>query len=439
MDPEISPPSLKRRKVAPRTLDLSLRPKQGQTSSSNDEHKYLLPATPLLSPKKSQDSLRQMESFSLNSEVGDENVPNSPDKEPKPNHDDALRVYSWNVNGIAPLLQPRLSNYFSKKRTQTGSPVAPEMTSFETPLRSFLRRHTWPHILCLQEVKISEIDTRMQSLVRRAVNPKEDRCEEEPTYVVYFTLPRCTHDAGDFRRRLYGVCSIIRSDLYFKHVTKVRDVDWDSEGRVSVIEIHGDDMSDSAREKLIIYNIYAVNGTDHPYRDPHTGAPNGTRHRRKLLVHAFLMNECIEMESRGFRVIIIGDLNVAPSQLDGHPDLRTDPHQHVLNREDFNRRFLGGTDDMFDGVDVWRHMRGDERKYTYHPRWKHWGTSCDRVDLVIASTTMVKRGDVIGTEIWDSEKERGPSDHVPLSVDIRFEHDPCETMENEDPGDSQTK
>lgn len=71
-------------------------------------------------------------------------------------------------------------------------------------------------------------------------------------------------------------------------------------------------------------------------------------------------------------------------------------------------------------MDVFRYLRGEERRYTYFPRGVEWGASCDRVDLAVASREMVEDDEIVGVEIWDSVVERGPSDHVPISVDIRL-------------------
>jgi exonuclease III len=79
-----------------------------------------------------------------------------------------------------------------------------------------------------------------------------------------------------------------------------------------------------------------------------------------------------------------------------------------------------GNEDGFKGVDVWRYLRGDERKYTYYPRNREWGSSCDRVDLVVSSNRLVADRGIVDAEIWSTEKERGPSDHVPLSVHVRL-------------------
>lgn len=334
--------------------------------------------------------------------------------------DPRCRIYSWNINGIQPFLQNSITRYL-QPRSNSSSPSLARETDGENQksasLRAFLRRHNWPEVLCLQEVKIRSDDIQTQNQIRVAVNQRQSSQSNEPQYKVFLTLPRDKFNVKAFNGKLYGVCSIIRSDFYDKMVSRVREVDWDTEGRFSVIETE----DPASGQKLVIWNVYAVNGTDSPYRDPTSGKDIGTRHDRKLLVHKLLMDECRQMEAEGWLVLIIGDLNVAPARIDGYPNLRTFPQQHVINRADFNTRFLDPENSSgFRGVDVWRHLKGDEKKYTYYPRTRDWGSSCDRVDLAIASQELIKRDYVVSMDIWESPQERGPSDHVPLSVSLRI-------------------
>lgn len=271
-------------------------------------------------------------------------------------------------------------------------------------------------MLLLQEVKIALKDTKTQDAVREAINTSTLPKNSEPTYEAHFTLPNDPHNAKGPRGsgKVYGVCSILRSDLHEKYTINVRTVDWDNEGRISVIELT------TPTTKYAIFNIYAVNGTSNPYHDPETGVQTGTRYSRKLAVHALLAHECRTLNDKGWHVLLGGDMNVAPDARDAHPTLRTSPHQHALNRADFHARFLTGTHG-FPGVDVWRHMHPDERRYTYHPRGRAWGSSCDRVDFFFAGRGMWDGGLVVGSGVLDSEEERGVSDHVPIWVDIGAE------------------
>ncbi|KAF2499606.1 DNase I-like protein, partial [Lophium mytilinum] len=314
------------------------------------------------------------------------------------NSSQSIRIFAWNINGIKPFLQQAITNFFKSAATPSST------ISQQCSLRAFLLRHRWPHLLLLQEVKISHNDETTQRAVRVAVNRPCQSDDDGPSYVVHFTLPRDAHNATGFGGRIYGVASIVRSDFFDSSVTEIRDVDWDLEGRVHIIEL---------KQEISIFNIYAVNGTNNPYRSPTTGAVVGTRHDRKVAFHKLLLEESKSIEAQGGNVILAGDLNIARSTLDGWPGLRTIPEDHVKNRKDFNAKFFEDEDGL-QAADVWRELKGSERRYTYFPRSAPWGSSCDRVDLIIASRRFFRAGSVLDTGILDSAEERGPSDHVPL-------------------------
>lgn len=341
----------------------------------------------------------------------------------KPLEDDFsfIRIFSWNINGIDPFLQKPITSFFSYSNpsaitssSPTPSPNRSSLSSrLSSSLRAFLRRHSWPHLLCLQEVKIAFDDTAKQRAVHRAVNDGRSFNTDEPQYEVFFTLPKDTFNARGRGGKVYGVCSIVRKDFLNARVEKVRDVDWDQEGRIMIVEL----------DKIQIWNVYAVNGTDNPWRHPQSGEIIGTRHDKKLDLHQKIVADCRSAAETGVSFLIIGDLNVAPSRIDGYPNLRTFPQQHVLNRADFNRKFFD-SDNGLRAIDIWRHLRGNERKYTYFPRGRPWASSCDRIDLVISSRSLIDHGHITWVEIFDSEEDRGPSDHVPIAVEIRLKVDP---------------
>ncbi|KAF2809988.1 exodeoxyribonuclease III, partial [Mytilinidion resinicola] len=315
----------------------------------------------------------------------------------------SIRIFAWNINGIRPFLQQTITSFFKSATTASSS------TTFkECSLRALLHRHHWPQLLLLQEVKINQHDEATQKAVRIAVNRPCQSVDDGPSYIVHFTLPRDAHNARGFGGKIYGIASIVRSDFFDCSVVNIRDVDWDLEGRVHIIEL---------KQKIAIFNIYAVNGTNNAYRSPTTGAVIGTRHDRKLDFHKLLLQECKSMEALDWDVILAGDLNVARSLLDGWPGLRTFPEEHVKNWQDFNDKFFDDEDGLR-AADVWRKLKGSERRYTYFPRGVPWGSSCDRVDLIIGSRRFFEAGHVLDTGILDSAEERGPSDHVPLWVEI---------------------
>jgi exonuclease III len=169
----------------------------------------------------------------------------------------SIRIFSWNVNGITPFLQKSITSFFLVSKSTSDKDSIPPAS-----LRGFLQRHKWPAVLFLQEVKIATKDIKTQDAVKAAVNsilPLEvSSGDKGPMYEAHFTLPNDPYNARGLRGsgKVYGVCSILRTDLRQRYEVNVRTVDWDKEGRVSVVEL----VTNS--RKLAIFNIYAVNGTE---------------------------------------------------------------------------------------------------------------------------------------------------------------------------------
>jgi len=348
---------------------------------------------------------------------------------------DDLTVYSWNVNGIQPILQRPITAFFRSQQLEK-----PHDGNLKASLRDFLRRHNWPSLLFLQEVKISPDDTSSIRSLEKAVRADPRNSTGEPDYVAHLCLPSDKHNARGFGRRVYGVCSIIRTDFAEKYVARVRPVEWDTEGRYLVTETRAVD----GKPKLALFNVYMVNGTDNAYRNPLTGEMAGTRHDRKLQAHKLLAAECRDLQVEGFGIVIAGDINIARTALDGFPHLRTFPRQHCINRADFEARFLSrpsasvsdldstptaeanaepapdekSEDAALGMIDTFRHLHLDKKGYTYYPRGKAFGESCDRVDMVIVSDSLEHY--IAEAGMHETLGDRGPSDHVPLYARLAF-------------------
>ncbi|KAL1302684.1 hypothetical protein AAFC00_003047 [Neodothiora populina] len=356
---------------------------------------------------------------------------------------DILSIYSWNINGISPFVQPSIKSFFQSKTHDKK----PDDTAHAS-LRDFLRRQNWPTVLCLQEVKMNPDDEATKRAVEKAVRRPpsssssssastthvDNNDKKEPDYRAFFCLPSDPHNARGFGRKVYGVCTIVRVDFLEATNAVVRTVDWDLEGRFSIIETRQSPSSSPATTAfptLSIWNIYAVNGTSSPYKDPRTGLVTGTRHTRKLAVHTLLRRECKQLERKGYAVVLAGDMNIARERIDGHPGLRTFPEQHVLNREDFNGKFFGhgrgvgsevggkiGDDEGLGAIDTFRFLHRDKKGYTYYPRGGTFGSSCDRVDMVICSASL--RENIASAGMLETPADRGPSDHCPLYATFDF-------------------
>ena len=204
----------------------------------------------------------------------------------------------------------------------------------------------------------------------------------------------------------------------------IRLVDWDSEGRVLILEFK--------ESGLVVFNIYAVNGTINPYRDPITGKVIGDRHMRKRIFQKELSDECNRYMEKGWEICIAGDLNIARTEIDAHPQLRT-AKEHVESRAQFENLFL--KDRKLNGLglrDSFRTMNGGERKFTYRPRGRDWGHGMDRVDLILVSEKIA----LTKADILDTEEERGPSDHVPLLVELEVgQEEDSQSNKKQDSGD----
>lgn len=358
----------------------------------------------------------------------------------KPNEkSNRFEILSWNVNGIShvlPRTQTTISSFFGKGRQRAETPdtddeaEADKSSQIEAPLRKFLKRHGYPQIVCLQEVKIAAKDVKTRKAVERAANG-----EEGPGYRACFELPRDRYNATGWGGKVYGVCTLVRHDVQKLGRVETKGVEWDLEGRVLVTEISfrkADSGFEDETENLVIINGYWPNGTMNPWRDSNTGIVKGTRHDMKRKFHSLMLAEVLRYQKAGWKVVLIGDMNIARSSLDGYPGIRLGA-EHARNRKEWNELFIEGENGM-KGIDSWRWIHGQKRGYSYHgEQVEEWGRSCDRVDLGVVSRCLVGEGvegakkgmRLIQAEIWESVEERGGSDHVPISVvlDLRaFRH-----------------
>lgn len=325
-----------------------------------------------------------------------------------------IRIFSWNVNGVGPFLQKPISAFFTPpKNTSTNEAAQPPYS-----LRNFLRRHNWPNALCLQEVKINPKDEGTKRALERAANADSStssagkKSGSGPGYTAFYCLPRDKYNAKGFGGKIYGVATFLRDDFLAESVIATREVEWDSEGRVLLTELKGG---------LVLINGYWVNGTTNPYRDSETGKVVGNRHDRKRRFHQLMLEECLRYEKSGLSVVLVGDMNVARCALDGYPGIRMG-FEHVANRGNFNNLFFDSREGM-KAVDAFRHLHGEEKKYTYYGRSHEWGESCDRVDLVMLSRKLAEEKRLIACDILSTPVERGHSDHVPLYVTVNMSTD----------------
>lgn len=328
---------------------------------------------------------------------------------------DDLRIFTWNVNGIKPFLQSSITQYFKAPSKGTLSPGS-ELNNGDSKSHSLLKcleRWKWPHILCLQEVKISSTDKATQKAVQQAVRPAKGN-HSSHAYRAFFSLPTDKVNARGFGGKLYGVCTLVREDLFASNGAESDDisanpVDWEREGRVIALAL--------PNRKLLVLNVYAVNGTDYPYKNSNAEIV-GTRHDFKRKFHSLLRDMVKDYQDKNWSVVVAGDINIAREPLDGFPGIRLGP-SHVTNRQDFDNKFMKPVAEGGLGmIDSFRCLHGTERKYTYRSPNMDWGASCDRVDLILLTDDAQRLEVLKEADILDDEFERGPSDHLPSFVTL---------------------
>ncbi len=287
-----------------------------------------------------------------------------------------LKIVSWNCDGIKPYISApeagSLDRFVGKKGVDGDGGKLTRKDSF---LGAFLSRHS-PDVLCLQEVKVKS--SERASVLARI---KRD-CKD--TYDAFFCLP-----LSEFGPAKFGVLTLVKRGL---EVSKARTVDWDFEGRIHILEF----------EDLVLLNVYALNGSNYPYKDPKTGKMEGTRNERKRAFQVLLAQECQNMSKP---VVLLGDLNISRYPIDCFPRLRIE-HPHDIARAHFNELFA-------DYIDAIRHVHGEEaKKFSWFQRSVPQGTDAARVDLILLSEGLRQR--LQNADILDDPGERGNSDHAPM-------------------------
>jgi len=333
----------------------------------------------------------------------------------RPPGSDITRIISWNVETPVPFLDltssqssVSLSNYLNAARK-----VRPEHAF----LRALLKEWEWPDFVCVQEVRARPGDGGWREAMRAAANGispldklagEERRGDGGPTYTAYWAL-----NISKRGQRRFGVCTLV-SHSWVPRIRKERTVEWDAEGRVHILEFGG----------WALVNVYALNGSDYAWVDPHSegdtlaaALPQKTRNERKREFNMLLLEEVKTMRFRGLRPVLIGDFNISLAKLDCYPRLRTEA-PHALARKAFNERFLRDTG----VVDVFRHVHGETKAYSWFAKGKPAGKDAARVDYALVDNGLVKDGEegegtVVGTGYGG--KNEGKSDHGIVWLDLR--------------------
>jgi exonuclease III len=289
-----------------------------------------------------------------------------------------LSIMSWNVDNPSPYLNgPGRSSSSSKPITSylkrsngdsrsSSSKNSPSKPAPSPSLHEIFAAHAYPAVCCLQEVRCLAKDADGIRALRRSAMPAtsnlgsssssdEDETDDNkpdsqapPTYSAHFSLCK-----SSFGAKRFGVGTFVSSRFPYQYST--REVDWDSEGRVLIMTIPS--------LKVAIVNVYALNGSDFPWKDPITGKAKGTRNERKRDFNRLLQAELQKMREQGLRLVCIGDFNISLEKRDCHPRLRTE-EPHAQARKEFNEQFIPS----LEVIDIFRELHGDKHSYSVNHR-----------------------------------------------------------------------
>lgn len=293
-------------------------------------------------------------------------------------------VLSWNVETPLPFL--------SLPAKKTGTSASREKAR-PHHLRELLARHDFPDFLCLQEIRARQSDSDWITALTTAVNGRVK--DNGPRYTAYTSLS--TSQRG---QRHFGVATYAKNP---DSIAVYREVSWDAEGRVVILEM---------KSGWALVNVYALNGSENMWKDPAGVLFPKTRNERKREFNRLLLKECHRMQARGLRLVLIGDFNVSLTKQDCLPRLRTE-YPHSLARREFNDVFIPGAK----VVDIFRHLHGDRKAFSWFAKGKPQGTDCARVDYALVERSLVER--VVESEYLDDPKERAHSDHAPVWLVLR--------------------
>lgn len=306
----------------------------------------------------------------------------SPSSAVPPSPPGTTKILSWNVETPVPFLE---------LTARKAGPSTEKPASNLSLLRDLIARHGFPEFVCLQEVRARQTDKEWIASLKAAPNGDGD----EPQYTTYTSLNRATRG-----QRHFGVVTYVKNA---DDVAVAREVDWDAEGRVMILEM---------KSGWALVNVYALNGSEYMWRDAMGRSPPKTRNERKREFNQLLMEECRAMQARGLRLVLVGDFNISLTERDCVPRLRTE-YPHSLARKEFTDMFIP----VLNLKDVFRVLHGDQPAFSWFAKGKPQGADAARVDYALVEQPLVDH--VVESTYLEDPQERAHSDHAPFVLVLR--------------------
>jgi exodeoxyribonuclease III len=295
----------------------------------------------------------------------------------------SLLFVSWNIDGL------------SRTLAVDGPRARKREVLHRSRLHELHETLGSPDVLCLQEVRIRHDDTASIEAMQNAL----------PGFACGFSLCRDPRNARFRGGRTYGVATYVRQALtpYW-----LPSPDWDREGRLHLFTL--------PVLRLLVANVYAVNGTEKPYFDPDHGHPLGDRFAFKLHFQQQLMEHLQQVRGAN-QLLLLGDWNVSRATIDTHPRLRTEA-PHSAARRMLNDSFMPA----LDVVDAFRELHPSAREYTWFNRVaaRYGRLDAARVDYALLSRPLLER--VEKAEVAQEQALALGSDHAPVRLTLQVGH-----------------
>lgn len=231
-------------------------------------------------------------------------------------------------------------------------------------------------VYCLQEVKKSDIDA-----VKKILNGTELE-----NYIMHYSF-------SGFKKGYAGVLTLIKPEIKFisEHHPEVNEMILENvsgygEGRIVVTEF----------DKFYLVNVYVVNS-------------GGGKGDDRMIWDS---NFSDYLKSLNKPVIVCGDMNVCATVFDywgNYLDaINTMPGLMAFEIEDICK--LKGKNDL---VDAFRHVHGDERKYSYVSMGTKDLSHGWRLDYFLVSDSLKNR--IKNCDVHDNWQKY---DHMPITLEI---------------------
>ena len=240
---------------------------------------------------------------------------------------------------------------------------------FKKGLLSFIENNT-PDILCLQEIKAN-----LDQVPKEIINPLNMKS--------YWSSAK---------KKGYSGCATFSKQEALLHSKGIGKPEFDDEGRFSITSF----------EDFKVYNVYFPNGSSKKERQIY-----------KMKFNNALLEKLKEELSNNVEIIVLGDFNIAPEEIDIYDPIRFSDVSGFLPEE---RQWLKRLNSL-GFIDAFRHFYPDQKDiYSWwnmitRDRLSNKGW---RIDLICVTKGLISR--LESAKVMDTQLG---SDHCPVEIGLK--------------------